>query len=126
MARLLGDSGGPKSLAPTEEPLLVDSLYRQILSEALSKLNDELLDARLRILHTLLCTEERVSTLVAAKLLSNSADMVGRAESVISDLHAVLYVKDGCVLWFHASFHDFIFTQWCSRFTSFKHFQSCC
>ena len=100
-----------------EEPLQVDILYRQILFEAFGKLKNELRLARLRILHTLLCTEERVSTSVVAGLLSDSSDMVGRANQVVSDLHAVLYINDGKVFWYHASFPDFIFTQARSRFT---------
>ena len=100
-----------------EEPLQVDVLYRQILFEAFSKLKNELRLARLRILYTLLCTEERVSTSVVAGLLSNSSDMVERANLVVSDLHAVLYIKDGKVFWYHASFPDFVFTEARSRFT---------
>ena len=101
-----------------EELLQVDILYCQILSEAFGKLkNRELRLARLRILYTLLCTQERVSTSVAAGLLSDSSDMVGRANQVVSDLHAVLYINDGKVFWYHASFLDFIFTQAHSRFT---------
>ena len=114
MGRLLNNScpsEGPK------KPLQVDILYRQILSEAFGKLEDELRLARLRILYTLLCTEERVSTSVAAGLLSDSSDMVGRANQVVRDLHAVLYINDGKVFWYHASFPDFIFSQTCSRFT---------
>ena len=117
MNRLLGDTSSSKSLDPTEKPRLIDSLYCQILSEAFSELNDELLDDRLRILHTLLCTEERVSTLVAAQLLSESADMVDLANRVVKELHAVLYIKDGHVFWYHTSFSDFIFDQKRSKFT---------
>ena len=43
--------------------------------------------------------------------------MVGRANQVVSDLHAVLYVHDGKVFWYHASFPDFIFTQARSKFS---------
>ena len=115
MGNLLNDSWDA-SEGP-EEPLQVDILYRQILLEAFGKLKNELRLARLRILYTLLCTEERVSTSVAAGLLSDSSDMAGRANQVVSDLHAVLYIDDGKVFWYHASFPDFIFTQARSRFT---------
>ena len=126
MGSLLGDSCGPKpwdSSEGPEEPLQVDILYWQILFEAFGKLKNELRLARLRILFTLLCTEERVSTSVAAGLLSDSfdsfdfSDMVERAKQVVSDLHAVLYIKNGKVFWYHASFQDFIFTQTRSKFT---------
>ena len=104
-------SEGPK------EPLQVDILYRQILFEAFGKLEKEVCLPRLRILYTLLCTEERVSTSVAAGLLSESSEMVGIANQVVRDLHAVLYIIGGKVFWYHASFQDFIFTQARSRFT---------
>jgi NACHT domain len=115
MGRLLSN-GWDLSEGPNEL-LQVDILYRQILSEAFGKLGNELRLARLRILYTLLCTEERVSTSVAAQLLCDSSDMVGRANQVVRDLHAVLYINGGKVFWYHASFPDFIFSQARSRFT---------
>jgi hypothetical protein len=114
MKSLLGDGGGPEPWDPNEgskEPLQVDILYCQILSEAFGRLTKELRLTRLKILYTLLCTEERVSVSVAAGLLSDSPDMVECANQVVSDLHAVLYMMDGKVFWYHASFPDFIFTQ---------------
>ena len=104
-----------------EDPLRVDVLYRHILFEAFGKRKNGLRLAHLRILYTLLCTEECVSTSVAAGLLSNSPDMVGHANRIVSDLHAVLYISDGKVFWYHASFPDFIFTQARSRFTMSTH-----
>ena len=131
MGSLLSDSWDP-SEGP--EPLQVDIIYRQILLEAFGKLKNELRLARLSILYTLLCTEECVSTSVAAGLLSDSPDMVGRANQVVSDLHAVLYINDGKVFWYHASFQDFIFSQTRSRFimpithfgTSFEYVDMSC
>ena len=131
MGSLLSDSWDPSE--GFEEPLQVDILYRQILFEAFGKLRNKLRLPRLQILYTLLCTEERVSTSVAAKLVSNSSDMVGRANQVVRDLHAVLYISDGKVFWYHASFPDFIFSQARSRFmmpmtylgTSFQIDMSC-
>ena len=99
-----------------QETLQVDILYRQILYEAFGKLESKLQLARLRILYTFLCTEERVSTSVAAELLSDSSNMVERANQVVRDLHAVLYISGGKVFWYHASFPDFIFSQARSRF----------
>jgi hypothetical protein len=99
---------------------LVDELYRQILWEAFSDLEDKLFHARLSILHTFLCTEERVSPSTAATLLSDT-DTEEKAGVVVSDLHAVLYVRDGRVFWYHASFPDFIFTQTQSMFTVSGH-----
>jgi hypothetical protein len=107
-------SEGPKEL------LQIDILYRQILSEAFGRLENELCLVRLRILYTLLCTEEHVSTSVAAELLSESSessDMVEHANQVVSDLHAVLYISDGKVFWYHASFPAFIFSQACMPIT---------
>jgi hypothetical protein len=109
MRSLLGDSGGLKPWDPnedSEEPLQVDIIYRQILFEAFGRLKKELRLPRLRILYTLLCTEERVSVSVAAGLLSDSSDMVECANQVVSDLHAVLYIMDGKVFRYHASFPE--------------------
>ena len=97
----------------------VDSLYEQILWAAFSDLDDDdMFRTRLNILHTILCTQERVSTSVAAALHPNSGDIREVADVIVKDLHAVLYLKDGCVFWYHASFPDFIFTQARSKFTS--------
>ena len=94
-------------------PLLVDELYQQILRDAFSGLDDDLFNSRLRILHTFLCTFERTSTSLAAALLSESDEI---AVAVLNQLHAVLYCKDDQVLWYHASFPDFIFSQTRSTF----------
>jgi hypothetical protein len=99
-----------------DAPLLIDTLYQQILLAAFCNLNDDLFHDRLKILHTLLCTEERVSTSVAGRLsdLAN-AEM---AKMVVDELHAVLYVNDDRIFWYHASFPDFVFTQARSKFKS--------
>jgi len=94
--------------------LLIDELYQHILCQAFSDLSGDIFRARLCILHTFLCTIERTSTSVAAALLSEPDDEVVNA--VLRDLHAVLYCKDGQVLWYHASFPDFIFTEARSKF----------
>ena len=52
----------------------------------------------LRILYTSLCTEEYVSTSVAAELLSDSSDMIECAKQVVSDLHVVLYINGSKVV----------------------------
>ena len=102
---------------------LVDNLYEQILWAVFSNLDDDIFRTRLNILHTILCTQERVSTSVAAALHPNSGDIDIRevADVIVRDLHAVLYFKDGCIFWYHSSFPDFIFTQTRSKFTSPTH-----
>jgi hypothetical protein len=95
---------------------LVDELYQQILREAFSKLENELFQARLSILHTFLCTEERIFPSIAATLISDTG-MEEQASVIVSELHAVLYANEGCVFWYHASFQDFIFTEMRSKFT---------
>ncbi|KAG5716196.1 hypothetical protein E4T56_gene10766 [Termitomyces sp. T112] len=74
----------------------IDALYHQILSEAF-QVPEYLIQARLNILHNILCAEERISTSIAAGLLSNATDvkdMKERADDLVKKLHAVLYVKD--------------------------------
>ena len=89
----------------------VDVLYKQVMFTAFGGLNDNLLQDRLYALHTLLCTQERVSTSVAGDLHSDDPEMAELVELVVDELRAVLYVKDDRVLWYHASFPDFIFSQ---------------
>ena len=98
-----------------DTPLLIDKLYQQILWGAFCKLPDAMFRDRLRILHTLLCTEERVSTAVAG-ILTDVVD-AEMAKVVVEELHAVLYMKDNQVFWYHASFPDFMFAQERSRFS---------
>jgi len=93
----------------------IDQLYQQVLREAFSDLNDdpELLSTRLSALHTFLCSVERISASVAANLLGIDIDV---ADMVLNNLHAVLYVQDSKVYWYHASFRDFIFSHARSNF----------
>ncbi|KAG6885358.1 hypothetical protein C0992_005190 [Termitomyces sp. T32_za158] len=93
----------------------VDEIYCQILYEAFIGFDNNDLNARLRILHTFLCAEERISPTLAAALV-NSKD-IDQANNVVEKLHAVLFVKDDCIFWYHASFPDFIFNQIQSKFT---------
>ena len=89
----------------------IDGLYKQVMITAFGGLNNNMLHDRLYALHTLLCTQERVSVPVAGELCSDDADMAELVELVVDELHAVLYVKGDRVLWYHASFPDFIFSQ---------------
>ena len=111
--RLLGElgihaHGSTVSRNTTASP--IDALYKQVLITAFGDLNDNMLQDRLYALHTLLCTQERVSTSVAGELLSDDPDEE-LMDMVVDELHAVLYVKEDRVLWYHASFADFIFSQ---------------
>ena len=106
-----------QSFSPSgaRQPLLIDELYQQIMRDAFSGLDDDdLFNSRRHILHTFLCTFERTSTSLTAALLSESD---GTAIALLDDLHAVLYSKDNQVLWYHASFPDFIFSQTETRST---------
>ncbi|KNZ77573.1 hypothetical protein J132_05107 [Termitomyces sp. J132] len=108
----------PKIIKSSESPDLseatapIGALYHQILSEAF-QVPKNLIPTRLKILHNILCAEERISTSIAARLLSDAADkdMKERADDLVKKLHAVLYVKDDKVFWYHASFPDFLFSQ---------------
>jgi hypothetical protein len=103
------------SASGARRPLLIDELYQQILRDAFSGFDDDdLFSSRLRILHTFLCTFERTSTSLAATLISESDET---AIAVLDGLYAVLYCKDDQVLWYHASFPDFIFSQTETRST---------
>ena len=88
----------------------IDQLYQQIMIEAFAGLNDEpeLLSIRLCILYTFLCSAERISPSIVATLLDTDIEV---ARIVLDNLHAVLYVQDGKIFWYHASFPDFIFSR---------------
>ena len=98
-----------------DTPSLIDTLYQRILRDAFCNLTRALFRDRLKILHTLLCTEERVSASFAGRL-SDVAD-ADLAKVVVEELHAVLYIKDDRVFWYHASFPDFMFSQKRSKFS---------
>ena len=111
--RLLGElgihaHGSTVSRNATASP--IDALYKQVMITAFGDFNDDMLQDRLYALHTLLCTQERVSTSVAGELQSDDPDEE-LMDMVVDELHAVLYVKEDRVLWYHSSFPDFIFSQ---------------
>ena len=93
----------------SDETLLVDELYRQIMCDAFSKLSGKVLVRGLCTLYTFLCTAECTSASIVAALVLDGDDDTARA--VLHDLHAVLYIQDDQVFWYHASFPNFIFTQ---------------
>ena len=95
---------------------LIDNLYQQILLAAFQNLGEKQFKRRLDLLHTLLCTGERVSPSIAGQLLSVSEDLSETAQLIVDDLHAVLYIKDGRILWYHASFPDFMLNPSRSNF----------
>jgi hypothetical protein len=108
-----------QSFSPSGAPrlLLIDKLYQQIMRDAFSDLDDNLFNSRLHILHTFLSTCEHTSASLAAALSGiDATDPTAIAVTVLEDLHAVLYRKDDQVLWYHASFPDFIFSETRSTF----------
>jgi hypothetical protein len=99
----------------------LDRLYLQILETSLVDLRDaddeEAFQDALSILHTFICTIQRTSTSVAVAILNASHDQNdmllddGIAKGVLHRLYAVLYSRDGQVMWFHKSFPDFLFDK---------------
>jgi hypothetical protein len=96
----------------------LDKLYHHILETSLVHPCDEedpiIRGQCLAILHTFLCTNERTSTSVAVELVNRATNgniKTAEADDLVGRLHAVLYIQDGQVLWFHKSFPDFIFSQ---------------
>lgn len=98
------------------EVLLVDVLSKQIVASALGDLEDDYFQTRLDILHAILCSTQRISTLIVTDLLNVDKDTV---EIMVQSLHPVLYTssKDNCIYRYHASFPDFIFDSRRSHFT---------
>jgi len=114
-------SANPRTSAA--ETSLLDELYRQVLRDVFSKFQSAIRSRRLQLLHTFLCTVERTSTSTAANLCTstNASSYEKGADDVLEKLHAVLYSKDGQVLWYHKSFPDFLFDRdrseefWCDQ-----------
>ncbi|KAG6834145.1 hypothetical protein H0H93_011573, partial [Arthromyces matolae] len=104
---------------PSRMTALLDNLYHQILSDAFGDFEAEFLLSRQQVLFTLLCTAVRTSTLIVTQLLPSGHDNTDIADEVVQRLHAVLYVEDNKVLWYHKSFPDFLFDKtrskqfWC-------------
>ncbi|KAJ2928482.1 hypothetical protein H1R20_g8640, partial [Candolleomyces eurysporus] len=103
---------------------LLDTLYRQILSEAFGGFKGVILKKRLATLYTFLCTAERTSTFTVTTLLipqqpgkTPSACLpTSVADNVLSRLYAVLYCDNlRNILSYHKSFPDFMFDQHRSR-----------
>ncbi|KAH8832019.1 hypothetical protein DL96DRAFT_1812759 [Flagelloscypha sp. PMI_526] len=90
----------------------INSLYSQIIGDAFELRNGKALSDRLDLLHTIICTEDRVSIDVLVGLVSNESDdpenILEMVEDVLQRLHAVLWVADGRITWYHASFVDFL------------------
>jgi len=106
--QLLGELGmhahgstGPRNSYTS--PIDAFKLYKQVMFTAFGGLNDNLLQDRLHVLRTLLCTQERVSTPVAGELFSDDPDMTELVELVVDEIHAVLCVKEDRVFWYHTS-----------------------
>jgi hypothetical protein len=103
----------------------LDRLYLQILQTSLvdprEADDEEVFQDALSILHTFICTIQRTSTSVAVAILNASRvqDSVlldnGIAKGVLHRLYAVLYSRNGQVMWFHKSFPDFLFDKNRSR-----------
>jgi len=116
------------------ETSLLDELYREVLREVFSKFQSAIRPRRLQLLHTLLCTVERTSTSTTANLCTstNASSYEKGADDVLKKLHAVLYSKNGQVLWYHKSFPDFLFDRdrseefWCDQVEHNQRLTDCC
>jgi hypothetical protein len=135
---LVSDSALPQT--SEEETPLLDHLYCQVLSDALRSFKGVHFTHRLRILHTFLCSAERTSTTVVAKLIfppdkneTNPAFSKTKiADKVLVSLYAVLYTENDKVLSYHKSFTDFMFNQhrakefWCDQAKHHSFLADCC
>ncbi|KAF9042559.1 hypothetical protein BDZ89DRAFT_1034608 [Hymenopellis radicata] len=95
--------------------LLLDQLYKQVLSTAFDEEDEEFLRSYLDILHTVVCAQELISIPVIAQLLSLNEETT---RTCVHSLHSVLYVSslDQLVSCYHASFPEFILDVQRSQF----------
>ncbi|KAF5326801.1 hypothetical protein D9619_004041 [Psilocybe cf. subviscida] len=95
---------------------IIDVLYQHILRDALSASRGKQRQRRLSAIHMLLSTGERSSPSVISALLGGNGPTPEIVQAVVNSLHAVLYVQEGLIFWYHASFPDFIFDSMRSNF----------
>ncbi|KAJ7911359.1 hypothetical protein B0H13DRAFT_2272060 [Mycena leptocephala] len=129
-AELPALQGKPQLPTNTRNPLLIDDLYQRILWSAFCHLEADQFSSRLENLHRIIDRDIR-------KVADDSddsdifdavfGDLAGypnsyRAEPelvtlIVNELHPVLYIKDGCIYWYHGSFPDFFLNPVRSKFT---------
>lgn len=90
---------------------LIDEMYREVMNEALGCLDEDMFSPRLKIIHTILCARAPLTCKIIGELLANDDLDEDSVEDFIKTLHAVLYIKNGYVFWYHASFQDYMLTQ---------------
>lgn len=97
------------------ETLLLDLLYKQILEEVFVNDGEDTVTFRRRVLYTIICTQQPLSTASLAALIARmdtpptEVDLEA-TETAIGALHSVLYVSvnDRLVYTYHKSFPDFL------------------
>ncbi|KIK53828.1 hypothetical protein GYMLUDRAFT_131686, partial [Collybiopsis luxurians FD-317 M1] len=112
-ARLIaitGESPAPDHLGTAE--LLIDTLYKQIVIEALGDRGTDTFELRRQVLDTVAVSQQPISVTTISQLLSadEEDDDPEAVENAIGALHAVASIssKDGCVYVYHKTFLDFL------------------
>lgn len=95
----------------------IDKLYQHILHEALASYGAKQWQRRLKIVHMILSTGDRPSPSTISALLSEDGATPEIVLAVVQSLHAVLFMQDDRIFWFHGSFPDFIFDSSRSNYT---------
>jgi hypothetical protein len=98
------------------DSLSVDDVYEEVHKEWLSHMAPHYQLIAVSILHTIICAEERVLLSIIPELLNEVDKREMDIKAVITSLHAVLYISEGRVYWYHKSFADFMFAP--SRWTN--------
>ncbi|KAJ7648465.1 hypothetical protein B0H17DRAFT_1215648 [Mycena rosella] len=104
----------PSAPSNSRNAFLIDELYKQILWAAFCNLEDAHFSTRLGLLHSIL--SDKISAPLHDISVINTTTQE-TVELVVNELHAVLYIKDGLICWYHTSFPDFIFDYQRSKFT---------
>jgi hypothetical protein len=97
--------------------LSVDDVYEEVLKEWLSQMAPHYKPIAVSILHTVLCAQERVLLSDIPEFLNEVDKREMDVKDVIGCLHAVLYISEDHVYWYHKSFLDFMFapTRWANQ-----------
>jgi hypothetical protein len=107
----------PAKSHPDPDSLSVDDAYEEVLKEWLSHMPPHYQLVAVSILHSILCAEERVPLSVIPEFLNEVDKREMDVKAVITSLHAVLYISEGRVYWYHKSFADFMFApaRWANQ-----------
>lgn len=91
-----------------DDDMLIDSLYKQVVSESIQASPPEYRDVCLAIIHAVVTAFQPLSVAELSRLVAPSDDDPDAVRIVVESLHSVLQVSKDHVYTYHKSFADFM------------------